>query len=68
MAKKLTNFEATRAYVESIKRENEELKKALFDLLDYMGGSDLEGLRSGADHPLAQAWALRVKLAGECSG
>ena len=64
MRKKPTNFEATRAYVESMKQENEELKKALFDLLDYTGGSDLEGLRSDPDHPLAKAWTLRGKLDG----
>jgi hypothetical protein len=46
-----------------MKRESEELRKVLFDLLDYMGGSDLVGLTP--DHPLAKAWALRTKLLGE---
>jgi hypothetical protein len=60
MPRKTARAVETNADVESVTRHNEELREVLFDLLDYMGGSDLEGLQ--ADHPLAKAWALRSKL------
>lgn len=60
---KSTRIVEASADVESMKRNNEELREVLFNLLDYMGGSDLEGLQ--ADHPLAKAWSLRSKLEKE---
>jgi hypothetical protein len=63
MPRKSATAAPARTDVDSMKRESEELRKVLFDLLDYMGGSDLVGLTP--DHPLAKAWALRTKLLGE---
>jgi hypothetical protein len=56
MAKKLTNMQATRAYVENMQKEIDLLRKTLSETLDYAGGSDLP-----ADHPLGKAWEVRRK-------
>lgn len=60
MPRKSTSVKETSTDAGSLKHDNKELRAVLFDLLDYMGGSDLAGLQ--ADHPLAKAWALRAKL------